>query len=201
MTELSTAMECMNKSFDDCRDRLIRTGLSEAQAKDLTEVSFGFGGLMRVARNPGDAEVAPTVVSSVTEASQGSTVRGESTTARAIVRNVPAWIDHSTLDRVFRDAQGPEVGLGYTMTMPDAQDLEQLPDDFNVPSLAHAMVTAARLDATAARSQASSEMRYPDGLALSHELPLPDVQLPGDYARPPTAQSLHRVCVSAASGS
>lgn len=196
VTELSTAMECMNKTFEDCRDRLISAGLPQAQVKDLVEVSTSFTELMKTASNPGDTEVLPTIASPTAEAPRRPVVRRETAAAAATdARNVSGWIDHSTLDCVTRDAQDPDIGLGYTMYMPNASDLEQLVDDFNAPSVAQAMVPSAPPDLIAARSHTTTETLYPTAIKFAHELPLPKTY---SFEETTLGRRLHRACIESA---
>lgn len=190
VTELSTAMECMNKTFEDCHNRLVSGGLHQIHLEELAEVSFSFGELMKVARNPSDSEhmLAPT------KAPQGSTVPNVTGSTATDFRNVPGWIDHSTLDHASRDAHGPDVGLGYTMYMLDAPGLQQSAADFSAPAMAQALVPSAQVDARN-RSREVGDIAFHSTIDIAPELPLPKTY---NFQETTFGRMIHRACMESA---
>ena len=143
VSDLTTTLECMNKAFDGCRDRLVMAGLSEGQLDDLSETALRFAAYMSNVRNPGDSHIEdlpePDIsVSTTANKSEAPKHSAKHPDEMSLVpKNVPSWIDEATLGHTGRRNQRPDIGMGYTMYVPDSFD--QLAENFNIPTLAQSM--------------------------------------------------------------
>jgi hypothetical protein len=139
VSDLTSTIECMNKTFEDCRDRLISAGLTEGQLHDLSETTARFAGFVTTVRRPGDSpdeavvEAEAPLLSPPVEETNRATRQTEQNLL-PIVKNVPSWIDQTTLTHSAGSIQRSDIGMGYTMYMPNTFDRPA--ENNSVPSLA-----------------------------------------------------------------
>lgn len=195
MSELTTAAECMNKAFEDCRDRLVMAGLSEGQLDDLAETTVKFSGYMSNARNPGDLHVeAESEVAVSVAATKPSNVARHSDELSLVPKNVPSWIDQSTLSHAERQNQRSDVGMGYTMYNPGAFD--QLAENFSIPTLAQGMHPRYQDMTSSLPTPPEVPMLQPQrSLSSSGELSPPKTY---SFHETTLSRRLHRACIEAA---
>ncbi|KAM0720213.1 hypothetical protein Q7P37_004349 [Cladosporium fusiforme] len=194
VSDLTTIVECMNKAFGDCRDRLVSTGLPERHVDELAEVTVRFAGFMDAVRRPGDPEVEVLADGHL----DTQHVNHVSRPAEDLVlvpsgKNVSSWIDQATLSHVEKPSQ-PDVGLGYTMYMPEAFD--ELANNFNIPSLAQAMALPQQKSppSNPFESRGPNAAR-PHSLSLETELNPPQTY---SFHEKTLARRLHRACLEGA---
>jgi hypothetical protein len=207
VSDLTSTIECMNKTFEDCRDRLITTGLTEGQLHDLSETTVRFEGFVTTVRRPSDsldeavpeAEAeAPPTFSPVEETN--SVVRQEDQVALPSVKNVPSWIDQAALTHTEKSNHGPEIGMGYTMYMPNSFD--QLLDNYSAPSLAQGLRIPSHhspITTTLPFDLNTPNLlhQHPPTLSLSPSAELPPPKTYSFQERT-LARRLHRACLEAA---
>jgi hypothetical protein len=184
VSDLTSTIECMNKTFEDCRDRLISTGLTESQLHDLSETTVRFAGFVKPVRRPSDStdETAAEADAPLTPPladETNSVSRQTEQNPLPIVKNVPSWIDQAALTHAEGSTQRSDIGMGYTMYMPNAFD--NLSETYNtIPSLAQ----NSRIPTTLSIS-----------LSPSAELPPPKTY---SFQERTLARRLHRACLEAA---
>lgn len=195
VSELMTAAECMNKAFEDCRDRLVMAGLSEGQLDDLAETTVKFSGYMSNARNPGDLHVvAESEVAVPVAATKPSNVTRHSDELSLVPKNVPSWIDQSTLSHTERQNQRSDVGMGYTIYNSGAFD--QLAENFRIPTLAHGMHPRYQDMTSSLPTPPEVPMLQPQrSLSSSDELSPPKTY---SFHETTLSRRLHRACIEAA---
>jgi hypothetical protein len=205
VSDLTSTIECMNKTFEDCRDRLITTGLTEGQLHDLSETTVRFEGFVMTVRRPSDSldeavpeAEAPPTFSPVEEIN--SVARRTDQVALPSVKNVPSWIDQAALTHTEKSSQGPDIGMGYTMYMPNSFD--QLLDNYSAPSLAQGLRVPSRhspITTTLPFDLNAPNLLHqqPPTLSLSPsaELPPPKTY---SFQEPTLSRRLHRACLEAA---
>jgi len=195
----------MNKTFEDCRDRLISIGLSEGQLHDLSETTVRFAGFVKTVRRPCDStdEVvadseAPSTVQPVDDISSPAKQAEQIPLPLPSVKNVPSWIDQAALTHTERPSQRSDIGMGYTMYMPNAFD--QLVENYSVPSLAQNL----RSPSQASPLTLPFDLTAPNllhqepptlSLSPSAELPPPKTY---SFQERTLARRLHRACMEAA---
>jgi hypothetical protein len=131
VSELTKTIEVMNTTFNTCSDRLYASNLTQDQMLDINEVSTLFEKLVGEARNPTELDSS--------EGEDGRTARtprqnSTANTNAAKPKNVPSWLDESTLTHTNNAAAGDtgNVGMGYVMYMPqDDQTHSSEPEDIN----------------------------------------------------------------------
>jgi hypothetical protein len=197
VSELTTAAECMNKAFENCRDRIIMGGLSEGQLDDLTETTLRFAGYMSSVRNPGDSqdEVTPEATLPM------PTIKDNNITARhtedlsLVPKNVPSWLDKATLGQTGRQAQQPDVGMGYTLYAPGVFDHHV--ETFNIPTMAHGMHPRSHEmpDIIPSLEPHNAPHMPHRSLSASGELHAPKTY---SFHEKTLARRLHRACLEAA---
>ena len=195
VSDLTTTLECMNKAFDSCRDRLVMAGLSEGQLDDLSETALRFTAYMSHARNPGDSHVEdlPEPAVPISATANNSTTARHSDEMSLIPKNVPSWIDEATLGQTGRRNQRPDIGMGYTMYTPETFD--PLVEAFNIPTLAHAMQSRP-FDISSSTLAEPNETTLPQcSLSVSDELALPKTY---SFNETTLGRRLHRACIEAA---
>jgi len=189
----------MNKTFEDCRDRMISAGLTDGQLHDLSETTVRLAGFMKTVRIPSDSpeEAAPEAEGTLMPPPADETnivAKQPEQIALPSVKNVPSWIDQAALAHTEKSSQGPDIGMGYTMYMPNSFDQlldncsvpsqaqgfripsQTLPFDFNAPNLLH---------------------QEPPTLSLSPSAELPPPKTYSFQERT-LARRLHRACLEAA---
>jgi hypothetical protein len=196
VSELTTAAECMNKAFENCRDRIIMAGLSEGQLEDLAETTLRFAGYMSNVRNPGDSqdEVTPEATIPAPILKDNSiTVRHTEDTS-LVPKNVPSWLDKATLGQTGRQAQQPDVGMGYTLYTPGVFD--QHVETFNIPTMPHGMHPRSPVMPDIISLEPNNAPQMPQrSLSASGELPPPKTY---SFHETTLARRLHRACLEAA---
>lgn len=198
VSDLTAVVECMNKAFEDCRDRLVSAGLPEGQLDELAEVTVRFAGFMNAARRPGDVE-GELVVGERDSNTKHSDHHAPPRLTEELPlvpggKNVSSWIDQATLDHAAKPAERSELGMGYTMYMPGAFD--DLADNFNVPSLAQAMASPTQKpSSTNPFENPSSHIPQRNSLSLEGELEPPKTY---SFHEKTLARRLHRACLEGA---
>lgn len=195
VSDLTTTIECMNKAFDNCRDRLVMAGLSEGQLDDLAETAIRLAGYMSNVRNPGDAHVedVPEPAAPVSANATDTTAVKHTDEISLVPKNVPSWIDEAALSHTERRSQRPEIGMGYTMYTSGAFD--QLVDNFSIPTMAHAMQPRP-FDMPSSISPEPNIPSLPQrSLSIGDELSLPKTY---SFHETTLARRLHRACLEAA---
>jgi hypothetical protein len=193
----------MNKTFEDCRDRLISTGLTEGQLHDLSETTVRFAGFVKTVRRASDSpdEAAPEDETPPTlpPVETSSVAKQTEQNALPIVKNVPAWIDQAALTHTERSNQRSDIGMGYTMYMPNSFD-QLLDNNSSVPSLAQNF----RIPSQNSPITLPFDFNAPNllhqqpptlSLSPSAELPLPKTY---SFQERTLARRLHRACLEAA---
>lgn len=196
VSDLTTTMECMNKAFEDCRDRLVSAGLPEGQLDELAEVTVRYAGFMKTVRRPSDAQEEAALEPVAPAADPASNATRQAGELPLVAKNVPSWMDPATIGQTGRRTQKPEVGMGYTMVMPGAFD--QLVDNFNVPSLAQAMQPPGQtheLPSMNPFDQSAPNILHQPSLSLNGELPAPKTY---SFQETTLARRLHRACLEGA---
>jgi hypothetical protein len=196
VSDLTTTLECMNKTFDNCRDRLVMAGLSEGQLDDLSETSLRFASYMSNARNPGDPHVEdlPEPAIPISATANNSTARRHSDEMSLVPKNVPSWIDEATLGQTGRGNQRPDIGMGYTMY--ESENFDPLVETFNIPTLAHSMQQPRPFDISSNSLPGPHGATLPQrSLSISNELPLPKTY---SFNETTLGRRLHRACIEAA---
>lgn len=196
VSDLTTTIECMNRAFEGCRDRLVSAGLPESQLDDLAELSVRFVGFMKPVRQPGEAPDCRTADELLsTSMDNVNTMRQEEELPLVPTgKNVPSWLDQSTLSHREKGTQQPDIGMGYTMYMPAAFD--QLADNFRVPTLAQAMAApAAEPSSTDLFGDLGSSVPNQHSLSLEQELVPPKTY---SFQETTLARRLHRACLESA---
>jgi hypothetical protein len=209
VSDLTSTIECMNKTFEDCRDRLISTGLTEGQMHDLSETEVRFAGFVKTVRRRSDstdeaaaAEAeAPLTPPLADEAN--SAARQTEQNPLPIVKNVPSWIDQAALTHAEGSTQRSDIGMGYTMYMPNTFD--NLSETYTLPTLAHNLRTPSQttpiptIPTTLPYDFNAPNLLHqsPPTLSLSPsaELPLPKTY---SFQEQTLARRLHRACLEAA---
>jgi hypothetical protein len=204
VSDLTSTIECMNKTFEDCRDCLITTGLTEGQLHDLSETTVRFAGFVKTVRRASDspdeavpeAETPPTLPP-VEETN--SVAKRPEQNPLPIVKNVPSWIDQAALTHTERSNQRSDIGMGYTMYMPNSFD-QLLDNNSSVPSLAQNF----RIPSQNSPITLPFDFNAPNllhqqpptlSLSPSAELPLPKTY---SFQERTLARRLHRACLEAA---
>jgi hypothetical protein len=196
VSELTTAAECMNKAFENCRDRIIMAGLSEGQLDDLAETTLRFAGYMSNVRNPGDSqdEVTPEATIQAPILKDNSITVRQTEDMSLVPKNVPSWLDKATLGQTGRQAQQPDVGMGYTLYTPGVFD--QHVETFNIPTMAHAMHPRSPAMPDIIPVESTNAPHMPQrSLSASGELPPPKTY---SFHETTLARRLHRACLEAA---
>lgn len=196
VSDLTTVVECMNKAFEDCRDRLVSTGLPEGQLHELGEVTVQFAGFMKAARRPGETqdEVLADVDSAAQHGNHHASKHEKEMPLIPSGKNVSSWIDQTTLDHAQKPAQRPDVGMGYTMYMPGAFD--ELVDNFHIPSMAQAMSSPPQKPSTTnSFENSTSNIAQQPTLTIEGELEPPKTY---SFHEKTLARRLHRSCLEAA---
>jgi len=203
VSDLTSTIECMNKTFEDCRDRLISIGLSENQLHDLSETTVRFAGFVKTVRRPSDStdEVVaesktPPTLQSVVDIT--SPARQTDHLPLPSVKNVPSWIDQAALTHTERPSQRSDIGMGYTMYMPNHFD--QMLENFSVPALAQALRSPSQNSPLTLPFDLNAPNllhQEPPTLSLSPsaELPPPKTY---SFQEKTLARRLHRACLEAA---
>lgn len=184
----------MNRTFFDFRDRIQAHDLSHPQLQELDRTTTQLEALVKDARNPGSdsplgasGPAAPNIDSSRIEGSDAS--RGD-----AEGQSVPIWIDQSTLNGTNKPRHSDmEVGLGYTMYLPEQENFVPDGDYFNLNTDSQQIVPA----------QASYQSPEDDPFDIFRaeiEQPIPFVSQPNppkSYSSQETtfARRLHRACL------
>ena len=199
VSDLTTTLECMNKAFDGCRDRLVMAGLSEGQLDDLSETALRFAAYMSNVRNPGDSHIEdlpePDIsVSTTANKSEAPKHSAKHPDEMSLVpKNVPSWIDEATLGHTGRRNQRPDIGMGYTMYVPDSFD--QLAENFKIPTLAQSMQSRP-FDIPSNTTPGPNGPALPQrSLSISGELALPKTY---SFHETTLGRRLHRACLEAA---
>lgn len=186
----------MNKAFGDFRDRLVSTGLTEGQLDDISEIATQFVGFMQTVRRPGETkygeEVAP--VPPVEEIGRPVDQSQEQLSLVPNAKNVASWMDQAALGHEGRRNQRPDIGMGYTMYMPNVFD--ELVDNFNVPAMAQSIK----------QPTAKSPVANPFDNTGINVFTQPTISLDSELAAPKTysfqettlARRLHRACLESA---
>jgi hypothetical protein len=201
VSDLTSTIECMNKTFEDCRDRLISTGLTESQLHDLSETTVRFAGFVKPVRRPSDStdETAAEADAPLTPPladETNSVSRQTEQNPLPIVKNVPSWIDQAALTHAEGSTQRSDIGMGYTMYMPNAFD--NLSETYNtIPSLAQnsRIPTTLPYDFNAPTLLHQSPPTLSISLSPSAELPPPKTY---SFQERTLARRLHRACLEAA---
>lgn len=196
VSDLTTTVECMNKAFGDCRDRLTMTGLSVGQLDDLAETTVRFAGYMSNVRNPGDShdeDAMPEPVLPVSTNNDTSNTLRHTEDLSMVPKNVPSWIDKSTLGQTGRQNQQPDVGMGYTLYTPGVFD--QMAENFSIPTMAHAMHPRSYDVLPGFPLEPTAPNLHQRSLSASGELALPRTY---SFHEKTLARRLHRACLEAA---
>ena len=170
-------------------------GLSEGQLDELSETALRFASYMSSARNPGESHVEnlpePAVPASATVKNNSTAKRSEEMSL--VPKNVPSWIDEATLGQTGRRSQRPDIGMGYTMYMPETFD--PLVESFNIPTMAQAMQSRP-FDIPSSTTPQSNGPTLPQrSLSINSELPLPKTY---SFHETTLGRRLHRACLEAA---
>lgn len=140
VSELTNTVELMNKAFSDCRDRLSATpGLPRAALWDLRETSLQFDTLATDIRNPAEEDLSdssPPMQSPLAAARPHEDPLQRST----VIMNVPSWLDQSALQQEPKPTTLMDVGLGYTMYTPEAEEFAQAVECTNFGQRSQAIV-------------------------------------------------------------
>jgi hypothetical protein len=195
VSELTTTVECMNRAFEHCRDRLITAGLSEGQLDDIAETTVRFAGFMTDVRNPGDSHDEPVLdlTAAITAPKLSSNTARHVEDMSLVPKNVPSWMDETTLGHTGRQNQQPDVGMGYRMYTPSTFD--QMVDNSMVPGPARAMHPQSRdMPETIILEPKAPNMHH-RSLSASGELDPPKTY---SFQETTLARRLHRACLEAA---
>ena len=195
VSDLTTTLECMNQAFDSCRDRLVMAGLSEGQLDELSETALRFASYMSNARNPGESHVdnLPEPAVSVSTTANKSSATKPLEEMSLVPKNVPSWIDEATLGQTGRRSQRPDIGMGYTMYMPETFD--QMVENFSIPTMAQAMQPRS-FDIPTNNTPQPNEITPPQrSLSINSELDLPKTY---SFHETTLGRRLHRACLEAA---
>lgn len=182
VTELTNVVELMHKAFSGCRDRLSATlGISPDALEDLRQTSLQFDGLRRTVRSS-EEDPPPEKASIVHQASPKSGSPEEPQQHSTEVRNVPSWLDETALQHARKQAAPQDVGMGYTMYIPEDEELAQLADaSKTVPG------------------QKQQELAVFDGQATEEFRTSPSLSPPKTYSFQESTfgRRLHRACLEA----
>lgn len=170
-------------------------GLSEGQLDELSETALRFASYMSNARNPGEPHVdnlpEPAVPVSTTANKSSATKPLEEMSL--VPKNVPSWIDEATLGQTGRRSQRPDIGMGYTMYMPETFD--QMVENFSIPTMAQAMQPRP-FDIPTNNTPQPNEITPPQrSLSINSELDLPKTY---SFHETTLGRRLHRACLEAA---
>jgi hypothetical protein len=120
---LTTTVECMNKSFEDFRDRLVSANLSQSGLDELAEVSVLFAGFLKAAQKPEHAHTEALVGTDSTALhSTLSSRQPESPPSVPNGDHMSSRIDQTTLHHAERPSQQSDIGLGYKSISPRPLD-------------------------------------------------------------------------------
>jgi hypothetical protein len=195
VSDLTTTAECMNQAFDSCRDRLVMAGLSESQLDDLSETASRFASYMSNVRNPGELhdENLPEAAAPVSVPGHHSSAAKHSDEMSLVPKNVPSWIDEATLGHTGRRNQRPDIGMGYTMYMPE--NFDPLVETFNIPTMAQAVHSRPFDIPSNTTPQPNGPTLHQRSLSMNAELPLPKTY---SFHETTLGRRLHRACLEAA---
>ncbi|WPH04915.1 Hypothetical protein R9X50_00781200 [Acrodontium crateriforme] len=133
VSDVTNAVELMNKTFLDFKDRLAITGISDAQSHDLNETSENFMNLMKSIRNPND-EASFSATPAMSHKSR--LPRNEDVVDTQIIatgKNVPAWMDDAAASVPPRTMAPMDIGMGYTAFLPNnAAPVTTQPEEYFV---------------------------------------------------------------------
>lgn len=120
VSELTSIIEVMNKTFDDCKDRLLATNLPEAQMRDLYETADQYATLVQSARNPTDDFSA-----TGNEDAEPRRTSAPSNDAPAILSaedSTPTWLDKDAISHTQPEESLVNIGMGYAAYLPEADE-------------------------------------------------------------------------------
>lgn len=170
-------------------------GLSEGQLDELSETALRFASYMSNARNPGESHVdnLPQPAAPVSTTAENSSATKPSEEMSLVPKNVPSWIDEATLGQTGRRNQRPDIGMGYTMYMPETFD--QMVESFSIPTMAQAMQPRPFDTPTNTTPQPNEPIPPQRSLSINSELDLPKTY---SFHETTLGRRLHRACLEAA---
>jgi hypothetical protein len=198
VSDLTSTIECMNKTFEDCRDRLISIGLTEGQLHDLSETTVRFAGFVKTVRRPSDsseeavAETETLPTPPPTDETNSVAVQTEQNPL-PIVKNVPSWIDQAALTHNEGSTQRSDIGMGYTLYMPNTFDQLTDNNNYTIPTSQISPISLPNFDFNAPNLLHQSPPTL--SLSPSAELPPPKTY---SFQERTLARRLHRACLEAA---
>ncbi|KAK5121366.1 hypothetical protein LTR85_005532 [Meristemomyces frigidus] len=190
VSELTNAAELMQKAFSDCRDRLSATaGISNVALEDLRQTSLQFDALMKSIRSP-DEDFSSDKASTVQRLPPRSESPDKPAQRTPEIQNVPSWLDETAMQQPRKLTVNEDVGMGYTMFMPEAEEVSQPADYFNFGQVTQRIAPAPKLQQPVDfDSIAAAEM-----LRISPSLPPPKTY---SFQETSFGRRLHRACLEA----
>jgi hypothetical protein len=126
VSELANTAELMNRAFLDCKDWLEAAGLPEREFQRVRETATRYETLMKCVRNSEDMPPVDLPLDLLRESTDSSTG------AQYEPQNVSSWIDRATLTHTREESDLGQIGLGYTLFMPETNDLAVEPNYFHI---------------------------------------------------------------------